>query len=268
MKVLKSKKANPLLSVLVPSIRKNRLQDLYDSITESCKYTFEMIVIGPYGLPDSLNSAINVKFVQDWGSPIRAQQIGLLHCKGTWVTWAADDGKFMPDAINESFAILEEQCVNNITLIMGKYLEGEGDNEHMRDDRYYELARHLASFSPWLPAHYLMLNVGIVPLLLLLQMGGWDCQFEACPMAYNDLAIRLQNNGCQFIIQDKLMFKCDHSPLDAGDHGPIHYAQKEHDEPLFKDIYSRQSSINRISIDFASWMRSPERWERRFGKNE
>lgn len=257
-----------LLSVLVPGIHPDNWQTLYDSVGSACKYNWEIIFISPYDLPEEMKNLKNVKHIKDWGTPIKCQQRGLLAAKGDWVTWAADDGKFLPNSINISFEKLTGRDINDRTLVMGKYFEGLGDNQHMMGTDYYILSRHKASFSPWLPAHYLMLNVGIVTRKLLLSVGGWDCQFEVCPMAYNDLAVRLQNYGCKFIVQDEMMFMCGHTPLDQGDHGPIHFAQTEHDEPLFKEIYGVQKSIDRVRVSLDTWQDCPDKWERRFGTKE
>jgi len=254
-----------ILSVLVPGIRPTNWKRLYDSIGASCKYTWEVIFISPYALPEELKGKENVQWIEDWGTPIRCQQRGLISARGDWIAWAADDGQFLPGALTLGFDIIKGKVKNTHSYLMGKYLEGTGDNGHMLGDNYYTLSRHKASFSPWLPPHYLMLNVGLVPKKLLAIVGGWDCQFEACPMAYNDLAIRLQNLGCTVYIQNEVMFICGHTPLKQGDHGPVHDGQTLHDEPLFKDIYSRQECIDRTRVDLGNWEKTPKRWERRFG---
>ena len=95
--------------------------------------------------------------------------------------------------------------------------------------------------------------------------GGWDCNFEVCPMAYCDLAVRMQRAGCKFILQNEIMFKCSHTPGVAGDHGPIYYAQVTHDEPLYKSIYNNPDCGNRIFIDINNYKNIPDIWQRRFG---
>jgi len=255
------------LSVLVPGIHPEKWIELYDSIDSSFKNTWEIIFIGPYEPTKEVAELPNVKYIKDWGSPIRCQQMGLTEARGEYITWAADDGKYVPNSLNIAFDLLKNRYdLHSRMLVMGKYLEGQGNNGHMMEDDYYTLSRHRDSFSPWLPYHYLMLNVGIIPTSLIKSLGGWDCKFQACPMAYNDLAIRLQNYSCHFLVQDDIMFICSHSPLRTGDHGPIHDAQTDHDIPLFKSLYGRQECIDRIFIKLDNWKESPERWERRFGK--
>lgn len=265
------------LTVLVPSIHPDKLPMLYKSVEDAFSSTFEFIVIGPYEPPEELMDKGNVRFIKDWGSPIRCQQRGLTVASGNWITWAADDGVYLPRTIDNSFSLLlkNDMFVDGIGrtsipathLVMGKYIEGELGNKHMAGDDYYVLSRHRASFSHYLPPHFLMLNVGIVSRFILLQIGGWDCRFEACPMAYNDLAIRLQNQDNKFIIQDGFMFECSHSPMRSGDHGPIHDAQMENDIPLFQRLYDNKDCVNRVKINLENWRDAPDRWERRF-KNE
>ncbi len=256
------------LSIICPGIRVNNWQQLYNSILKSfhCQ-EWEIIFVGPYPLPEELWDQPNTRCIQDWGSPIRCQQIGLLESRGEWITWAADDGEYLPHALDIAFH-RGEYCGDDKIVVMGKYQEGEDKTNHMMAKEYYILANHDASRSKWLPKEYLMLNCGIVKREILMHLGGWDCGFEVCPMAYNDLAIRLQNHGCKFIIQDECMFKCSHLPGHAGDHGPVHDAQILFDQPRFRDIYSQSESATRARIDLNTWQGSPRVWERRFGKEK
>jgi hypothetical protein len=255
------------ISVLCPGIRVNNWQRLYESIKTAFSGTFELVIIGPYGLPPELKNIDNIRHIEDWGSPIRCQQIGLLSCKSDYITWAADDGIFCPGSLDLAYKTLNGLTEKN--LVMGKYIEGDTDDINspmsMRKDAYYVLSNHDASMCKHLPQGFYMLNVGLIPRSLLFTFGGWDCQFEVCPMAYNDLALRLQNAGVNFLIQDEIMFKCGHMPGHEGDHGPIHDAQIKHDQPIFNSIYCRRDSIDRMRININTYSESPERWRRRFG---
>lgn len=255
------------LSVLCPGIRPQNWVKLYNSIGESFSGRWEIVFISPYGLPPQLKEKQNVTHISDFGTPIRCQQRGLIESNGEWITWAADDGFYLNNALNIGFIKLAAENMNKKVLVMGKYIEGHDHNGVMKDNPYYVLSNHDASFSKYLPKNYLMLNVGIVSRETLLEVGGWDCQFEVCPMAYNDLAVRLQNHGVRFLIQDEIMFKCGHMPGHEGDHGPIHDAQVDHDQPLYQQIWTAGREVERrIFIDLDNWKNTPERWERRFGK--
>lgn len=262
-----------LMTVLVPGIRTTAWKKLYESIEKAfTKGPFEVIFIGPYAIPDEFKDFFagkNVRYIQDWGTPIRAQQIGLCQAKGTYITWASDDGEYLPGSLDIAYDMLYNFRNEPKALVMGKYYEGNGaPNPEMADNHYYYLSNHDASASPYLPGSYLMLNVGLVPRRLLEDVGGWDCMFEVCPMSYNDLAIRLQNYGVRFLVQHEIMFTCSHMPGTTGDHGPVHFAQIDNDQPLFRDVYKMPDCIKRIHIPLNNWEQCPERWQRRFGKSD
>lgn len=249
------------LSVLVPSIRTENLKRLYDSVGSAFSGTFEFIVISPYDLPSELNQD-NVKLIKSWRSPIACQQQGLMQSQGEYITWAADDGVYLPGSLDESFKILDGEDYK--TVVMGKYLEGDTP-VNMESNWYYTLCNHDSMKSlPGIPEDSLMLNCGLVSKQLLFELGGWDCfRFQVCPMAYNDFAIRAQKFGAKFIIQSMLMFKCSHEPGMMGTHGPIHVAQTNHDEPVFRGLYG--IIYDRNVIDINNWENTPEKWGIRFG---
>ncbi len=255
------------LSVICPSIRPHNLKVLYDSIGQAFSGEYEFIVIGPFDLPDTLKDIPNVKWIQDWGSPVRAQQIGLVNSIGEYITWVADDGILLSKSIDKSFELLEGKDYK--TVIMGKYREGDGDTDPMVRDEYYVLNNHAGSIVQFMPENTLMLNCGVVSKQILLELGGWDAKtFQVCPYAYHDLAIRLQKYGCPFIIQQEEMFKCSHMPDHQGDHSSIHIAQLYFDEPVFKEIYNHPYFSKRIAISIDNWKEAQPRWERRFGRGE
>lgn len=253
------------ISVLVPGIRTNNWYALYKTILKAYHGSFEIIFVGPTPPPADFELLSNVKYIRDYGTPIRAQQIALVHSEGDWITWAADDGGYYPRALDTAWYKLTEFDMNYKTLVMGKYIEGTANPDGMRDTSYYILSNHDASRSRWLNKDYLMLNVGLVSRQLLMEVGGWDCQFEVCPMSYNDLACRLQNHKVKFIVQDEMMFWCTHMPGHEGDHGPVHDAQILNDQPLYQSIYSQKGCEERVFIPLDNWKSSPEKWHRRFG---
>lgn len=249
------------LSCILPGIRPGNWKRIYESLYETTKEEFELIIISPYELPHSLRDKKNIKLIKDWGSPARCQQIGLLACSGEWIVWGADDGYFLPDALDVAFDSLKDK--DEKTVVIGKYHEGNASPD-MNTIKYYYIYTHDASRCSYVPTDCLMLMVGLVSRKEIMDIGGFDCYFEALPMAFNDLSIRLYNNKCKFIFQEKVMFKCGHFPGTQGDHAPIHVAQTYSDLPKFKVIYSRQSSKQRVNIPLDNWKQAPEKWERRW----
>lgn len=254
-----------MISVLVPGIRPENWKRLYDSVERAYSNHFQIVFCGPKPPPLSLLGKQEVSFIKDYGSPIRCQQIALLNSDFPFITWAADDGWFMENSLNIAYDNLIKEKED--ALIMGKYIEGSNDGEMtMQDDSYYVLSNHQAT--RFVKQGYFMLNVGLVPKQLLMNLGGWNCDFEVCPMAYNDFAVRAQDYGIKFIVQKEIMFQCTHLPGYAGDHGPIHDAQILHDEPLFRSIYRGMNVPRKIRIDLLNYKKSPEIWTRRFRKDE
>lgn len=256
------------LSVIVPGIRKENWNKLYNSIDAALfygLYPWEMIIISPYELPDYLVGMSNVRLIKSWRSPIACQQQGLCEAKGEYITWAADDGEYMPRSLNLALTSLKNKPYNHI--VVGKYFEGDASSG-MDDEWYYHLYNHETCRLPYVPREVLMLNCGVVSRRLLEELGGWDSMmFEVCPFAYNDFAIRAHKSGAIFEIQKDVMFKCSHEPGMIGTHGPIHLAQTEHDEGIFKALYI-VDFLPRLSIDINNWQKTPERWERRFGTSD
>lgn len=250
------------LSVVVPSIRPQNLTRLYDSIYAAYYGDFEFIVVSPYPLPVALDGVLNVKLVEDLGSPVRAQQRGICAASGDYVLWGvADDGVFFPGSIDAALAKAGPR-----TVVIGKYYEGAGENPAMAEDKYYYINTHDCCRSRYIEDNNLMFMVGIIERDLLLRMGGVDAErFEALPMAFNDLSVRLRHAGVHLLLDEKPMFHCTHMPGHEGDHGPIHDAQTLHDEPAFRALYNDPQSALRIQIDPRNWERSPARWARRFG---
>lgn len=261
---------NPKLSILLPGIRVERWPVLYKSIKESFSGEFELIIVGPK--PPNF-AWHNVHFYEDWGSPIRCQQIALLKARSEYLTWMSDDGVYLPGELDRAFATLEAAnpaCypVNNIAVTC-RYLEGDGHDpaelDKMRGPDYYRYDFHDGTKGLRLPDGCLMLNVAIVPRMRVLELGGWDCRFEST-LGWADLAVRLQRSGLRVVLQDGITVKHDHMPGRTGDHAPMHDAQVDHDEPLFRDIYSDPTEDDRTVISLYNWKDSPARWERRFGK--
>ncbi len=247
------------LSVLLPSIRPGNLKRLWDSIDAACTEPWELIIVSPYELPPNVKYKENVKYIQSFRCPTASQQLGLLEATGEYVTYAADDGFFLPCSIDLA---LKSLYTEKNAVVCGKYNEG-APNPDMAEINYYYIYTHNGSRCDGVPKDCLMLMVGVVPRKMLIEIGGLDCRFEALPMAFNDWSIRLYNKGVKFIFQKEQMFSCTHMPGHEGDHGPIHDAQTQNDEIIFKGVYLKDTK--RINIPLDTWKNTDEIWTRRFG---
>ena len=110
------------LTVLVPAIRKDRWISMYNSIKKSTKRSFELIIVGPYSLPEELQKMVNVKYIKDYGNPVRASQIGSLIAEGKYIFWASDDGTFQPGALDKAIDCLESQKNKSIKAVSYTHL--------------------------------------------------------------------------------------------------------------------------------------------------
>lgn len=255
------------ISILMPTIRTNLLEGVYNSIEKSFSQEWEMVLIGPYDLPDALKDKKNIVFVKSFSNPIRCRQIGLIYCTGDYICYAADDVTFYPGALDLAYEKVKDQDYK--TLVIGKYCEANEENPLMRSDIYWDLWYHAplreVLTTPEMQK-YLLINTGLISRKFMLEIGGFDCQFEACAMACVDLSIRLQNDDAKCILQNEPLFHSTHLPGLTGDHAPIDRAQITHDQPLFFDIYRRIKQDERKAIDINNWKSVPDYWERRFGK--
>jgi glycosyltransferase involved in cell wall biosynthesis len=258
---------NPDLSVIMPSIRPDMLIKAYQSLTEAWVYPFEMIVVSPYALPPVLEGKPEIKYIQDWGNPNRAKQIGLVNATGKYVTWGVDDGVYLPNTLNDLY---HTYGFNDVLTL--KYLEGvsiedlDKSDSIMKKDDYYNLSYHHHTLQG-MPKDTKVLSFGIMPTRILKQIGGWDCEaFEGQAMADCDLAIRLTKMGHKITITPEMILVLKHVPGREGDHAPIHDSQIEVDEPAFHRMYSDHSNHDRTIIPLNNWEKSPARWTRRFNQ--
>jgi hypothetical protein len=248
------------LSIIVPGIRPHNWERLYQSTSME---DFEMIFIGPE--PD--NTAChhsNVKFIKDYGNPVRAMNIGLENAEGEYVHWEADDACFLDEEPLRSFNEAEILYKKNDKAILSSiYLEGDG-NEMLKKDRY-EIYKAIDCSNLFIQPSFLILNTGFVRRDIIEQFGGWDSQnFSTLFFAHTDLAIRLQSSGYILSLSTGAVARCEHMPHITGDHAPIHYAHIQEDEPRFRRLYSASSVIDRKLIDLHNWIHVPAVWKNRF----
>jgi hypothetical protein len=252
------------ISVCLAAIRKDNWVRLYNSIKESVEdYTFELIFCGPHAeLPVELQELDNVLCIQDYGSPTRAQQISMQNARGKYITWTADDGWFLPGGLAKCISRLEE-ITDEKKCIVTQYNEGGSDGLGDPNRGMYCMNSHDPVRSPFYPNSFLIFNSVVLPTKYFIDLGGFDCRFEVCPMAFVDFGARAQLDG----IKPELfgvIFECTQFPGTTGDHAPIHYAQLEHDQPLYSEVWRSSRCLERIKIDYNNWKQTPEVWNRRF----
>lgn len=248
-----------ILSIIVPSIRPENVKKLFESVDFDGEW--QMIVVGPT-CPSFFDKRLN--FIYSRRNPNAAQQMGLCVSTGQFITFAADDGVFIPGALNLAFFTLlcssEADLIDPHTILVGKYLEGDNHNPDMEKEDYYKFKYHKSYRIKGVPQDNLIFNCGIISRKLIFELGGWDCRFQATTCAHADLGIRACQAGAKMILMKIPLFKCSHQPGKTGDHKPIHEAMKD-DLRLFKNLYSLPRKTN---IDVANWKLTDLIWKKRF----
>ena len=263
------------ISVCLAAIRKDNWETLYNSVVQSVgDYSFELIFCGPYAYPPAaLKNLDNVRCIRDFGPPTRAQQRSMSIATGRYITWAADDGWFLEQSLSECIKELDDNLLEK-KCIVGRYIEGEQDGLGEKD--MYYINKHRDIRSPLIPDHFLIFNCVVLPTQYFKDLGGFDCRFEVCPLAFVDFGARAQFDGIQISFKNAI-FQCTHSPGHTGDHGPVHDAQQGHDCDIYKQIWNTPApnevqdihgNVARIKIDFDNWLQVPEVWIRRFSAED
>ena len=91
-------------------------------ILKSTSAEFELIIISPYPLPESLEKYKNIKYVRDFGNPTRCHNIGLLLCEAEIITWMADDGIMIEGAIDSHLELLKSLGDDKKNIVVTKYI--------------------------------------------------------------------------------------------------------------------------------------------------
>ena len=252
------------LSIFIPGFRTPLWKKVYDSAKKACKrYNWEMVFIGPFDPPESLQRKENVLFVKDYGSVTRCAQRGMLETRSDLFFLTVDDCEFAEDSIDLALDKYHSECGIKDVICM---LYGEGGNK--MDSKYWYAWSHGDLRLPGINREWRIANQCLMNKNYFFELGGLDCvNFEYIDKPIHDFMFRLQKSG------GKILFSPIHSciatwyPEETGDHGPIHRAMINRDIPVFNRMYSDPRLYEkRIKIKYDNWKGSPEVWERRFSK--
>lgn len=247
----------PEVSIILPAIRKEKWIKHYNSIFSSTKKSFELIIVSPYSLPQELEDLTNIKFIKDFGSPVRAQQIAANFVEGKYVTWSADDGLFVENAIDNVLDILQDSS-DYKTVVTCKYAEA-GNQISDKELKLNFAYPNCKNIDP----SWLIFNAAIMHTKFFNELGGYNCCYETTAFSHADLAARAQHNGANVIVYNQDILKCEHMPDTTGDHAPIHYAHTLHDQPLYTQKYNSDDIFSK-SVMLDNWKEAPSIWSRRF----
>ncbi len=240
------------LSIIIPSIRTHNWPSVYRSILRATINSFEVIFVGPE-YNHWADDYTNIKFIRDFGSPSRGQQIGLYHACGEIVTHFADDCLFKENILDDVIELFKGQPDNSVVIT--KYTEG---NDIVQNDNYYKLI-HAYPYTPTIDPNWWIFNSAFFRRGYLEHLGGWDTRFHVPCVAHADLAIRAQKDKCNIVFLKDSICHCTHMPNRTGDHGAIHDAQEQHDTSLYIEKHNNDCNI---CIDINNWKTSPTIWDR------
>ena len=253
------------LSLLIPAIRTPNWPALYESIGHACKkYSWQLVLVSPFDLPEELQDKENIKLVKSLGNVTRCVHIGVPKCDSDLFFLTVDDCTFAEDSIDMAMDKFKETCGTKDAMAM---MYGEGGN--LMDERYWYVSYppngdlHL----PGIDRNWKIANQCIMYCDYFVELGGLDCRFEYLDKPIHDFMFRLQRAGGKIEMSPKHSCIATHFPNTTGDHAPIHHAQLGHDTPIFVAMYSTPSIYeNRIHIDFNNYLECDKVWTRRFTK--
>lgn len=260
------------VSIVVPGIRTSLWLGLYNSIQKACtsRYSFEIIFVGPY--PPSKDELFrensnNVIFIHDFSSPCRSAQLGSIHAKGQYITWAADDGYYIENSLANIIDMLRSFNYDTHRVeVIARYSEGKNHSGKMMPDEYWSSWHHGSLRLEGVPTNSLIAPVGLLHRAYWEELGGFDTRFEQLNMCCIDLSLRIQNHGGNLILSPGLVMSYDWKPGEP-EHKIMMDAYNENDYPLFVSLWSK-SNAERIKIRYNNWEDSDAVWKRRFGNKE
>lgn len=258
------------ISIIMPAIRVPRWDSMYDSITRSCKkYSFELIICGPFQLTEKLKNLSNVKSIIDYGSPSRCAQIAALAASSNLIAHLVDDAIFLENSMDEAIDLYKSQCTRKDVVNL-RYTEGHSHNGDPRvfGPQYFKVSGHPFYRLPGIPQHLDIAPHHIINLEYFKDMGGYDCiNFEYQNHNLTDLMFRIQTDGGKIYHSQNIVTHCDW--ILSGEHKPIEDAFNMNDTPNFYKIYNHPDALNlrRNSVSIDNWKETPTIWKRRFREN-
>lgn len=250
------------VSVFMPSIRVHNLLKMYESILASCKrYSFELVLVGPFDLPEELKRYNNIKTLKDLGSPSRCAQIASLQCEGRLLYHCVDDAIFLDDGIDKAIDFYSTNCSKKDVVNM-RFREGPNYSGQSMPIEYWTAWHHESLRLQGIPRNFKISLHHLIDKEYFKEIGGYDCSFEYQNFNLHDLMFRIQTDGGKIFDSPTDVTTCDHG---QSDHKVIEDAYHQSDYPLFVRLYSNPNILDsRIKIDTNNWSQQPQIWTRRF----
>ncbi len=262
------------VSIVLPSIRPENLEKFYSFAEKACKKnSFEIVIVSPYLIPESLLKKENIKYLHTYANPTIAFQMAALLCDAKFIYNTTDDGLIQEDAIDLALDLSKNI---NVKKDMINMIYDEG----VLDIRTLDLLNpnhshfHESYWSPWTHGDLRLPGINknwklcmhfFMSLDYFIELGGFDCNYEYSNHALHDLAFRVQENGGQVYNLPKTAFYCSHGHTD---HKPVEEAQLGPDIIRFNNIYKNANCVSdRVYLNYNDWKGRDDIWARRFDKN-
>jgi hypothetical protein len=255
------------VSIIMPAIRTPNWDRMYDSIVNSCKkYSFELIMCGPFALTEKLSKLDNVSMIIDNGCPSRCAQRAALAAKGKLIAHLVDDAIFIENSLDKSIDFYNTVCTNKDAVNL-RYTEGQNYSTTPMHPEYWFAWHHTGLRLAGVPKNYKFACHHLIDTEYFKYLGGYDCSYEYQNYNLHDLMFRLQYAGGVLWDSPQEVTNCNHYPNGIVDHRAIEDAHFNHDEPLFRKMYSDQNVLQtRVRIPLDNWENTPKVWNRRFSK--
>lgn len=257
----------PTLSILVPGIRSEHWNRIYNEVEKSCnRHDFEMIYCSYKDIPSDLSNKNNVKFLYDEGSPSRCLQHASTIAEGDYVAIMSDDCIVLENSFSDCIDQLRNSDSEK-NIIALRYTEGQNfkANPSDFDHAYWNAHYHGDLRINGIEGSWLICLMFLMKTSYFRYLGGIDCRFEHFNMNLHDLAFRAQRNGSKVLTSKNFVTLHDWEPNRNINTSPIMQAFYQNDKPLFESIYrERETSLERpIIIEYDNWKKQPSTWPRR-----
>lgn len=260
----------PHLSILVPTIRPQNLIKYFNSVVSACKrYSFEVIFVSPYALPEPLMKDSRVVYVRSFANPTVCLNMAASIARSEFLMNSTDDGKFEENSLDEALDIFPKIGVSDIVNFV--YEEGSLDADTLeplgaastsnQPESYWTAAHHPALRLPGINPNWKLALHFIMRRKFFEYLGYLDTRFSYVNMNLHVMAFTAQQFGSKIYNTPRVGFRCSHIPGRSLDHFAVHDSHVE-ELPIFNKIYSQPNSP--VRLDKESWKSLPCVWERRF----
>ena len=259
------------LSIVCPTIRIKNLSKYYSSIVTACKqFTWEVIFISPYLLPEELLNKGNVRYIHSYADPTTCFNMGCSIARGEIIMNSTDDGLFQEDSLD--FALEMMDAAGPEDLVNFVYAEGVLDDETLEElpasrnksfqpDDYWLAGFHGALRLPGINPNWDLCLHFLIKRVYFEKLGYLDTRFTYVNMNLHILAFTAQMLGSTVHHLPFVGFRCSH--LDGiKDHIAIEQAHNE-ELSIFVGDYINGAPLPKL-LNKDAWKSRPAFWEKRF----